>query len=459
MNGTLTESFGRVTMAALPPGPAAPAIVQGLRFVRRPVEWFDECRDRYGDPFTIRLPSSPPVVLFSDPAAIRDIFTGDDDALHAGEATIILRPILGANSVLLLDGARHLHERRMMMPPFHGDRMRAYGATMRDVTERALATWPVGTPFPLMPRTQAITLDVIMRTVFGLSDGATMSTLRDRLRRFVAIAVNPLYLWPVLQVDLGPLSPWGRFQRLRREIDRLLGEEIATRRATDGAERTDVLSLLLAARDEHGEPMGETELRDELMTLLLAGHETTATALAWTMHRILTAPDVLARVRGEIAAVAGDGGRLAPEDVGRLEYLDAVVKETMRLNPVIPDVMRIVKRPLRIGGIDLPAGVGATPNIHAAHRRPETWPDPLAFRPERFLGTRPSPYEYFPFGGGVRRCLGMAFALYEMKIVLATLLARADFAIAPGYGVRVVRRNVTWVPSEGMPVVVTRRAA
>lgn len=459
MTGTSAQSFGRVTRAALPPGPSAPAIVQGLRFVRRPVEWLDDCRDRYGDPFTIRVPSAPPVVLFSDPTAIRDIFTGDDDALHAGEATIVLQPILGANSLLLLDGARHLHERRMMMPPFHGDRMRAYGATMRDVTEHAIATWPVGTPFPLMPGTQTITLDVIMRTVFGLSDGAAMSTLRDRLQRFIAIAVNPLYLWPALQVDLGPLSPWGRFVRLRRDIDRLLGGEIAARRAGDGAERTDVLSLLLAARDEHGEPMGETELRDELMTLLLAGHETTATALAWTMHRILTEPDVLARVRAEIAAVAGDGGRTAPEDVGRLEYLDAVVKETMRLDPVIPDVMRVLKRSMRIGGVDLPAGVGAAPNIHAAHRRPEAWPDPLAFRPERFIGTRPSPYEYLPFGGGSRRCLGMAFALYEMKIVLATLLARADFAIAPGYGVRVVRRNVTWVPSEGMPVVVTHRAA
>jgi cytochrome P450 len=466
MSGSISSaSFGHVTnqevpmsQTVLPPGSKLPAIVQGLQFVRHPVEYFDRCRERYGDPFTIRLPSTPPVILFSDPAAIREIFTGDDDVLHAGEATIMLQPILGANSLLLLDGPRHLHERRMMMPPFHGDRMRAYGETMRDVTERALASWPVGRPFPLLPETQAITLDVIMRTVFGLSDGAAMSTLRDRLQRFIAIAINPLYLWPVLQVDLGSLSPWGRFLRVRREIDRLLGDEIAARRASGDAGRADVLSLLLAARDEHGAPMADEQLRDELMTLLLAGHETTATALAWTMHRILTEEGVLDRVRDEIAGVAGTG-RVASEDFARLEYLDGVIKETLRLHPVIPDVMRILKRPMRIGGIDLPAGVGATPNIHAAHRRPESWPEPLRFRPERFIGTRPSPYEYFPFGGGVRRCLGMAFALYEMKVVLATLFARADFAIAPGYGVRVVRRNVTWVPSEGMPVVLTRRAA
>ena len=445
--------------SALPPGPQLPAIVQGLFFVARPVGYFDRCRMRYGDPFTIRLPTTPPVVMFSDPAAIREIFTGDEDVLRAGEATVVLRPILGANSLLLLDGERHLRERRMMMPPFHGDRMRAYGDVMRDVTERAVATWPIGRPFPLMRETQTITLDVIVRTVFGMTDGAAMAPLRDRLRRFVALAVNPIYLWRSLQVDIGPLSPWGRFVRLRREIDAMLDAEIAVRRsAGDDSTRSDVLHLLLAARDETGAPMGDAELRDELMTLLLAGHETTATALAWTVHRILTEPGVYDAVRRELEQVVGSRP-VAADDVGRLEYLDAVVKETLRLNPVIPDVMRILKRPLRIGGVDLPAGVGVAPNIHAAHRRAQAWPEPERFRPERFLGTRPSPYEFFPFGGGMRRCLGMAFALYEMKIVLATLLARADLALAPGYGVKVVRRNVTWVPSEGMPVVLTRRAA
>jgi cytochrome P450 len=438
----------------LPPGPKLPALLQGLEFLRRPVEFFDHCRARYGDPFTVQLPTTPPVVLFSDPVAIREIFTADDDDLHAGEATAMLRPILGANSLLLLDGDRHLHERRMMMPPFHGDRMRAYGETMQRVTERAMASWPAGTPFPILPETQAITLDVIMRTVFGLEDGAAMATLRDRLRRFVAIAVNPLYLWPRAQVDLGPLSPWGRFLRLRRDIDGILAGEIAARRAAAETGRDDVLSMLLSARDEQGAPMSDAQLRDELMTLLLAGHETTATALAWTVHRILTEPGVLERVRSELGS-----GALTAERLARLEYLDAVIRETLRLNPVIPDVMRIVKRPQRIGGVELPVGVGAAPNIHAAHRRPEAWPEPERFRPERFLGTKPSPYEFFPFGGGVRRCIGMAFALYEMKVVLATLLSRADLAIAPGYGVRVVRRNVTWVPSEGMPVVLTRRAA
>jgi cytochrome P450 len=445
-------------MNSLPSGPPLPAVLQGLWFVTRPVEFFDRCSTRYGEPFTIRLPSTPPVVMFSDPAAIREIFTGDEDTLRAGEGNVVLLPILGPNSLLLLDGARHLRERRMMMPPFHGDRMRAYGDVMRDVTDQSMAEWPVGRPFPLLERTQAITLDVIVRTVFGLTDGHAMLRLRGLLRRFVSQAVNPLLLWKPLQVDLGSLSPWGRFARLRREIDALLDGEIAARRAAPDPARADVLQLLLAARDDTGAPMGDAEIRDELMTLLMAGHETTATALAWTVHRILSEPGVHETLRRELADVVGTRP-VAPDDVAKLEYLDAVVKETLRLNPVIPDVMRLVKAPLRIGGVDLPAGVGVAPNIHAAHRRPDVWPEPLRFRPERFVGTRPSPYEFFPFGGGMRRCLGMAFALYETKVVLATLFSRAELALATGYGVRVVRRNVTWVPSEGMPVVLTRRAA
>jgi cytochrome P450 len=427
--------------AVLPPGPRLPALAQGLWFAMRPVDYFEICRERYGDPFTVRLPSTPPVVMFSEPSAIRDIFTGDEDLLRAGEATVILRPIVGANSLLLLDGARHLRERRMMMPPFHGERMRTYADVMREATERAIAAWPVGRPFPLLAETQAITLDVIVRAVFGMSEGPSMAALSDRLRRFVAAAVNPIYLWRRLQVDLGPLTPWGRFVRLRREIDGLLDAEIAARRDAGGPERNDVLSLLLAARDEHGAPMGDAELRDELMTLLVAGHETTASSLAWAGHRILTEPGVRERA-------SSDG-----------EYLDAAVKETLRMNPVIPDVLRIVKEPIRIGGIDLPAGVAVAPNIYAAHHRPEAWPEPHAFRPERFLGARPGPYEFFPFGGGMRRCLGAAFALYEMRIVLSTILAGAELRIAPGYRLRVVRRNITWAPSDGMPVVLTRRAA
>lgn len=439
----------------LPDGPRLPALLQGVRFVVSPVAFFDDCRRRFGDPFTVRLPVSGPVVLFSDPAAIREIFTGDPDTLRAGEANAMLRPILGPSSLLLLDGDRHLRDRRMMLPPFHGDRMLAYGAVMRDVTMAAVAGWPIGRPFPVLPETQAITLEVILRTVFGVSDPLRRDRLRDRLRRFVQIAMQPLLMWPPLQKDLGPRWPWGRFVRLRAEIDVLLDAEIAARRTTDGATGDDVLSLIVAARDERGRPMPDADVRDELMTLLLAGHETTATGLAWTLHRVLSEPDVLDRLREELDRVTG--GVLEPAHVADLLFLDATVKETLRLNPVIPDVMRVLDRPLRIGGWDLPAGIGVAPNIHAAHRRADVWPDPTRFDPGRFLGARPSPYAFLPFGGGARRCLGMAFALYEMKVVLATVLAQAELALAPGYRPRVVRRNVTWAPSRGMPIVLRSR--
>jgi len=438
----------------LPPGPRLPSIVQFLHMGFRPTAFLEECARRWGDPFTLHIPARPPLVMFSDPEAIREIFTGDPEVLHAGEANSILGPIVGEYSLLLLDGARHLRQRRLMLPPFHGERMQAYGRTMREITDRSIDAWPVGRPFPIHDRMQAITLDVILRTVFGLDEGEALARLRERLRRltaFVSGALGVLLLMPWLQRDLGPLTPGGRFARLAREIDDILFAEIARRRAEGVAGRDDILSMLIAARDEGGQPMSDQELRDEMVTLLLAGHETTATSLAWAFHRLLGRPDVLGKLREEVGE-----GPVEPEEIGRLEYLDAMVKETARLNPVIVNVGRRLQAPMRIGGHDLPAGVVASPCIYLTHRRPDLWPDPARFEPERFIGARPSPYAFFPFGGGVRRCIGAAFAAYEMKIVLAEVLARVELHAAPGYTVRTVRRTVTLAPSGGMPVVVDR---
>ena len=442
---------------SLPPGPTAPALLQGVRFAFWPAPQLEACARRYGDPFTLRMPVGVPFVLFSSPAAVKEIFMGDEDELRGGQANEVLRPIIGPLSILFLDGAPHERARRLMLPPFHGERMLAYGAVMREIVDASIDRWPVGRPFPIQQEMQAITLDVILRTVFGV-EGARMDELRHVLRKYLDIAANPLLLWPALHVDLGPWSPWGRALRLRRRIDDLLRAEFARRRAPDAAAHDDVLSLLVAARDEDGRPMTDSELCDEMMTLLLAGHETTATALAWTVHRILQHPDVAARIRDELRTVVG-AGPVAQEQVQRLEYLDAVIKETLRLNPVLPDVGRHLARPMRIGGWDLPAGIAVAPCIYLTHRRPDVWPDPERFDPTRFLGKRPSPYEFFPFGGGVRRCLGMAFSLYEMKVVLAEVLTRVELAAVPGYRVRLVRRSVTFAPSEGMPVLVQRRAA
>jgi cytochrome P450 len=451
--------------AHLPPGPPIPRLLQMLYWIRRPIPFMEDCTRTYGDCFTIGFPAlpgtplrsrRPTFVFFSHPEAIREIFTGPEETLRAGEANAFLEPLLGAHSLLLLDGTRHLHERRMMQPPFHGERMQAYGEIMRDITARVVADWTIGRPFPIHAEMQRITLDVILRTVFGVDDGPRLVELRDLLTRLLAFAANPFVM--LVQLDLGPLSPWGRLVRLGRRVDEILYAEIARRRATGPEGRADILSLLVAARDERGEPMTDAQLRDEMFTLLVAGHETTATSLAWAFHHVLERPAVHERILDEIARVTG-GGPLEPRHVAQLEYLDATVKETLRLNPILPVVGRRLQEPMRIGGRDLPAGVIATPCIYLTHRRPDLWPSPDRFDPERFLRARPSPYEFLPFGGGVRRCLGMAFALYEMRTVLATVLSRTALRAAPGHTVRVVRRSITLAPSSGMPVVLERLAA
>ena len=443
--------------APLPDGPDAPPLFQALRWVQWPLPFLDECAARWGDTFTVRLPQSPPIVMFSHPDAIKTIFTGDEEDLRAGEANFRLEPILGRQSLLLLDGKEHLRERRMLQPPFHGDRMLAYGPVMRDIARDAIASWPVGRPFAIHPEMQGVTLDVILRTVFGMDEGPAKRDLRAALIDLLAIGSNGQTLLAAQQSNGARTNAAARFFDARERVDRLLYAEIAARRRADVAGRPDILSLLVGATYEDGAPLEDAALRDELMTMLLAGHETTATALAWTMSHVLVDAPVRARVADELAALGP--GPLDPQRVTKLDYLDAVCRETLRLTPVIPLVGRRLTRPMTIGGIELPAGVVASPCIYLAHRRAERWPEPARFRPERFLETKPGPYEFLPFGGGVRRCLGMAFALVEMKIVLAEILSRVELRAAPGYQVRVVRRSVTLAPAEGMPVVVERRAA
>jgi len=445
--------------AAVPRGPRTPAIVQVARWIRQPIPLMEECAARFGDAFTLRFPGFPRLVFFSAPAAVKEIFTADPDDLRAGEANVIIEPLVGRNSLLLLDGARHHRERRLLMPPFHGERMRLYGNVMRDIAAGVIERWPIGTSFPVHPEMQRITLDVILRAVLGLEEGPRLTLMRERLTRMITFGnANPRLGLPFLQIDLGRFNAWGRLMGLMREIDVLLFEEFARRRAAGAEGRDDILTLLLDARDEQGQAMTDVELRDEMLTLLLAGHETSATTLAWVTHRLVRHPDVLARVRDELARVVG-AGPVAPEHVAQLEYLDATIKETMRLNPILPAVGRALAQPIRLGGIDLPAGVVAAPCIYLTHRRPDVWEDAQRFDPERFLARKPGPYEFFPFGGGTRHCLGAAFAMYEMKIVLAEMLQRVELRSAPGYTLRVMRRGLAFAPSEGMPVVAERHAA
>jgi cytochrome P450 len=403
------------------------------------------------------MPGQPPTVGFTNPQAIKEIFAEDPDVLRSGEAlSNYLGPIVGWNSLLVLDGERWRRERRLMQPPFHGERMHNYATTISEITNDVVDKWPAGRQFPIHAQMQKITLEVIMRVVFGVEEADQLRRLRWALDRFLSLLNSPtaaVLFFPLFHVDLGTFSPWGRFVRYRRDVEIVLSQDIRRRRAegTDG--RTDVLSMLIAARDEDGQSMSERELLDEMFTLLGAGHETTATSLAWAFYHVLPRNEVLENLREELTRVAG-AGPIEPQHLSELKYVDAVIDETMRLTPVATAIMRRVKAPVRIGGHDLPAGVNVSASIYGTHHRPDFWPNPERFDPDRFMNARPKPYTFFPFGGGVRRCLGAAFAGYEMKIILAEVLSRVEMRVAPGYRAKPVLRTVAVGPSGGVPVIV-----
>jgi cytochrome P450 len=418
---------------ALPPGPRSPAPVQTVRWALRPVPFMEACRRRYGEVFTVRLVALGPVVFLADPAAVREVFTGDGTRFEAGEGNRILEPVVGSRSVLLLDGREHLRQRRLLLPPFHGERLRAYAGLVREAAERDLASWPLGRPFPLRERMQAITLQIIAHAVFGV-EPARGAQLRAALRGMLDVTGRSavVAMVPALQRDFGPWSPWARFRRARGAVDALVYAEIARRRAEPPG--PDVLSLLLEATDEDGQKLSDEEVRDELVTLLVAGHETTATALAWAFERLLRHPAAMARLRDEV-------GR------GEEAYLEAVVKETLRLRSVLSIVVRRLVEPTELAGHALPAGARVAPCLHLVHRSPRLHPEPTRFRPERFLDGGPEPYTWIPFGGGTRRCLGAGFALLEMREVLRAVVLQADLrpALPGSEGTR--RRGVTLSPA------------
>ena len=393
---------------------------------------------RYGDVFTIRIGGEPPWVMLAHPDAVREVFTGDPAVLHAGKANLVLRPLVGHASVLLLDGPQHLRERKLMLPPFHGSRMAGYRDLIAAIAREHIAAWPRGSALALAPHMQAITLDVVLRVIFGVdADSARLDALRDRLRAMLARVLGGGAMIAMSTIGPERVERSGLFDRWLRPVDALLQEQISERRAAPG---DDVLSLLLAARHEDGEPMTDRELRDELVTLLVAGHETTATALSWTIERLTRQP----------------GGWRALRDGGDA-YAEAAAKEALRLRPVLPLVLRNLQRPARIAGMDLDAGTVVAPSIYLVHRRPELYPDPAAFRPERFLGPDPQggTYTWIPFGGGIRRCLGAAFALLELRVVLAEVAAAVDAAPADPQPERTARRGITLIPRRGAEVVLS----
>ena len=435
------NGHGPGPIKGLPPGPRMPRVMQTAIWSRY-AQWFlDQGRARFGPMFSIKIAYEGDWVVLADPELVKQVFTGDPKVFHAGEGNQILRPILGDNSVLVLDEKPHMSQRKLLLPPFHGERMQAYGEKMTEIAAREIESWPTGVPYKLRPRMQAITLEIIIETVFGVHDGARMEPLREALRDFLDLTTNPRLLLPVLLVGPDRVKLIPAFRRRVQRVDELIAREIGERRAAeDLAERDDVLSLMLQARHEDGSPMSDTEIRDELLTLLVAGHETTATALSWAMERLTRHPEKLERLRAEVV----DG-----EDA----YLTATIQETLRLRPVISIVVRRLTEAVELGGYELPAGAGVTPCIHLLHRDPQIYPDPDRFIPERFLDTSPGTYTWIPFGGGVRRCLGAAFAQFEMAVVLRELVRRHQIEPANPASERNYRRAITETPRHDAEVI------
>jgi cytochrome P450 len=415
-----------------------------LRFMTRPIETLLGWQARYGNVFTVRYTGFGTGVYVAEPDAIRELFTGDQSDLLAGEANSFMEPVLGSHSVLVLDGREHLRQRKLLLPPFQGSRVARFREVIREVAEREVATWRPGRRLTIRERMRALTFEVICRAVFGVTDRAA----QERLRAATAAVIDssPIFMISgAARTDLGPLSPGGRFARRLRAADALLSEEIERRRrAPDLHERTDVLSLLLCARDEDGQEMTTPELRDELFTMLAAGHETTSTGLAFSFELLLRNPAVHARLRDELAGGKGD------------DYLDAVVKESLRLRPVIDGAERTLTRPRTLGGWALPPGVKVYPGILLTQMRADLYPEPERFRPERFLDDAAESYAWLPFGGGIRRCLGAALAQAEMAEVLRIFVPAVELRAIRPEPDPVVMRGITLAPKHGVEVSVER---
>src|SRR4051812_23447466 len=413
-----------------------------MAFWTRPLASLEKWRARYGKRFSVWLPGMPASVLLSDPDDVKQVFTAPPDVLHPGQGARVLRPVVGSNSVILLDERQHMEQRKLMLPAFHGERMGKLTGLMTEVAERVVAEWPRNTPIEMHPRMQALTLEIILRAVFGLQPGARLDALRERLRAMLEFGDRPISLLPPTEGTLTyriaeRVGPFKKFVRLQEQADELIFEQIDERRGSgDGGD--DVLAMLLDARHEDGSPMDRQELRDELMTLLVAGHETTASSLAWAFTRLPHHPEVVA----QIASAEDDSS------------LTATIQEVLRRRPVLPNnAPRLVKQPVEIGGWEYPAGCALVPNAYLLHHDPDVYPDPYAFRPERFLETPPGTYTWIPFGGGRRRCIGASFAMLEMKIVLrAVLSARELRPTGNGYEMP-RRRNITIMPEHGAVAV------
>ncbi|MBE9167836.1 cytochrome P450 [Pleurocapsales cyanobacterium LEGE 06147] len=459
------------------PGPPAIKWLRTLRLFKlifRPLDYFDDDRKRYGDIYQLGGLTSPPFVIVSNPQAIEEIFTASPDSFEVGRGNASLSFLLGDNSLLLLDGEPHRQKRRLLMPAFHGECLQSYSQSICEITEQVTGRtspalegrgqpltnqWLVGKSFPVRLYMQEITLRVILQAVFGLN---RRQERYEQLRRLLSSLLDTissplsssLIFFEALQQDWGSLSPWGRFLRLKQRVRQLLYEEIKERREQDKQTGNDILSVLMSAKDASGKPMSDEELHDELMTLLVAGHETTASALVWALYWIHYLPEVRDKLLGELETL---GEEKNWHQIARLPYLEAVVAETLRIYPIVVGTFaRRLKSPMELMGYKFETGTAFAASIYLTHQREDLYPSPKQFRPERFWERQYSPYEYLPFGGGNRRCLGAALAQMEMKLVLATILSRYELALKHNRPLKPVRRGLTIAPPSSFQMVVTK---
>ena len=441
----------------LPDGPKTPPAIIMAQALIDQFGTLEKFKRKYGDIFyTPKSSLNPPYVIFSDPQAIEKVFTADPDLFEVGKQTTLpIRVLLGDNSLVLLDGIVHQQRRKLLMPPFHGERMKSYGQTMVDVTKEVIAQWQVGQTVCMRDYTQEISLRVILKTIFGLDEGEKFDRLKQILVDWLNILNSPLnsffLFFSFLQKDLGALTPWGKFLQQQRVIHDILQTEIDRRRNNPETLGEDILSLMLSVRDEDGKPMRDDQIRDELMTMLFAGHETTASSLAWAFYWLYYLPEVRQKLRSELSSLDDNTDY---NTIIKLPYLSAVISETLRIHPVVVFLGRQLKAPFELMGYTFEAGTSLFPCIYLTHQREDIYPEPKKFKPERFLERQFSPYEYIPFGGGNRRCLGYAFALFEMKLVLATILSQVELELLDNRPLKPLRRGFTFTPATGVKMKV-----
>jgi cytochrome P450 family 110 len=435
---------------SFPAGPNTPTLIASYNLIKHPYELLEKCYKEYGDIFSVKLLRLGRVVFLADPEAIKDVFTRHLRKFNAGETNFILEPFVGKKSLLLIDGQEHARQRKLIAPAFHGERMRMFGDLMRDCAHDAIDRWRVGEVIMIRQEMQAITLKVIVESVFGQKMSRRLPEIIELVRGVLQIPTLLTFL-PFLRINLGPWSSWGRFLKYRARLDKLLYAEIDRRRANPRPEPEDVLDMLLLSRDEEGRQMTAEEIRDECMTLLLAGHETTALSLTWAFVTLLQNPRVIEKLSEEHIKVAGNEP-VTTDMASKFVYLDATIKESMRINNLFPMVGRKTIEPVEIKGYHLPAGTIVLPCNLLVHQLPELYPEPHEFRPERFLVEQQHPYGWFPFGGGPRRCIGMNFAQFEMKMLLASILPRVELELLHGQSFKPERLGLALTPPTGVNV-------